>query len=346
MNTVLLNTISLDDGRIIKKGGSGGGGNTPGGGGTTPDMPVIGDGKTYLYIKIAEKGRMNVPLYFSQTVANGVTIDWGDGSTPQTLSGTGNKNTTHTYADKGEYVISLNPADGCTMGLGNYISYNSYYAVMGSTQNDNTIYRNMLKTVEIGNNVTLIDEYAFSKCYSLLSVVISDSVTKINDNAFAYCYNLTHLKIGNSVEKIGSHAFENCYCLLNIDIPNSVKSIGSKAFINCKMLSSIAIPEGVTSIGDSVCSGCTSLTSIVIPDSVKSLGNNAFENCASLNSVVIGDGVTSLNNGTFYLCYTLSDVKISNNVTSLGSVFEGCWSLWHHRESCIRVESCPSENQR
>lgn len=28
MNTVLLNTISLDDGRIIKKGGSGGGGVT------------------------------------------------------------------------------------------------------------------------------------------------------------------------------------------------------------------------------------------------------------------------------------------------------------------------------
>lgn len=64
----------------------GGGSDTP-----TPDMPVIGDGKTYLYIKIAEKGRMTVPLYFSQTVANGVVIDWGDGSASQTLSGTGKK---------------------------------------------------------------------------------------------------------------------------------------------------------------------------------------------------------------------------------------------------------------
>ena len=47
------------------------------GGGGGSDMPVIGDGKTYLYITIAAEGRMNVPLYFSQTVANGVTIDEG-----------------------------------------------------------------------------------------------------------------------------------------------------------------------------------------------------------------------------------------------------------------------------
>ena len=36
MNTVMLNTISLDGGVIIKKGSGGGGGNTPGGGGDTP----------------------------------------------------------------------------------------------------------------------------------------------------------------------------------------------------------------------------------------------------------------------------------------------------------------------
>ena len=38
---------------------TGGDGNTP-----IPDMPVIGDGKTYLYIKISTEGRMTVPLYF------------------------------------------------------------------------------------------------------------------------------------------------------------------------------------------------------------------------------------------------------------------------------------------
>jgi hypothetical protein len=73
-----------------------------GGGGSSSDIPVIGDGKTYLYIKIAAPGRTTVPLHFYQSVANGVTIDWGDGSATQTLSGTGNINTTHTYADVGD----------------------------------------------------------------------------------------------------------------------------------------------------------------------------------------------------------------------------------------------------
>ena len=116
---------------------SGGGSDSP-----TPGMPVIGDGKTYLYIKIAEKGRMTVPLYFSQTVANGVVIDWGDGSATQTLSGTGNVDATHTYAEIGEYTISLNPSNGCTLGLGHN---SSSYCVMGSTGNGGKVYCNMLQ---------------------------------------------------------------------------------------------------------------------------------------------------------------------------------------------------------
>ena len=135
-----------------------------GGGASTPDMPVIGDGKTYLYIKIAAEGRMTVPLYFSQTVSNGVAIDWGDGSATQTLSGAGNKNTTHTYAEIGEYRISLNPASGCTLGLG----YGALsYCVMGSTGASGRVYCNMLQAVEVGRNVTSIGNYAFNYCYGM-----------------------------------------------------------------------------------------------------------------------------------------------------------------------------------
>ena len=146
------------------------GGGTPTPTPPTPDMPVIGDGKTYLYIKIAAEGRMTVPLNFSQTVTNGVTIDWGDGSATQTLSGTGNTNTAHTFAEVGEYTISLNPKSGCTLGLGHNLS--SYYCVMGSTKDNGRVYCKMLQAVEIGKNVTSIDNNAFRNCHSLASVVI------------------------------------------------------------------------------------------------------------------------------------------------------------------------------
>ena len=160
------------------------GGGTPTPTPPTPDMPVIGDGKTYLYIKIAAEGRMNVPLYFSQTVANGVTIDWGDGSATQTLSGTGNKNTTHTYTEIGEYTISLNCSGSCKLGLGHN---SSSYCVMGNTTNNGIVYCNMLQAVEIGRSVKSIDNYAFSKCYSLASIVIPQGVTSIGSNAFSNC---------------------------------------------------------------------------------------------------------------------------------------------------------------
>jgi hypothetical protein len=250
MNTVLLNTISLDDGRIIKKGGSGGGGNTPGGGGS--DMPVIGDGKTYLYIKIAEKGRMNVPLYFSQTVANGVTIDWGDGSATQTLRWTGDVSTTHTYVDVGEYTISLSPADGCTLELGRP-SYSE--GVMGSSSN--RVYYNMIQAVEIGKNV--IFKYAFQYCYSLNSVLIPESVTSIGHSAFSYCCSLANIVIPNGVTSINSSAFKNCYSLTSVVIPSSITSIGYSAFQECYSLANIVIPESVTSISDSAFSYCTGI---------------------------------------------------------------------------------------
>ena len=271
-----------------------GGGDTP-----TPDMPVIGDGKTYLYIKIAAPGRMTVPLYFSQTVANGVTIDWGDGSATETLSGTGNKNTTHTYADVGEYTISLNPDSGCTLGLGHDTSS---YSVMGSTGTSGRVYNNMLQAVEIGKNVAIIGTCAFNYCYSLASVVIPQGVTSI-----------------------GNNAFRSCDSLASVVIPNSVTSIGDYAFQYCHSLASIVIPQGVTSIGKSVFYECYSLASIVIPQGVTSIGSMTFRSCDSLASVVISQGVTSIPEQAFIYCYSLASVVIPNSVTSIGSqAFNSC----------------------
>ena len=46
----------------------------------------------------------------------------------------------------------------------------------------------MLQKVEIGTSVASLGNYAFSKCYSLSSVVIPSSVTTINAYAFYNCY--------------------------------------------------------------------------------------------------------------------------------------------------------------
>ena len=220
---------------------------------TVGAMYITDDGATRLHIRIATIGRMTVPLYSGQTVANGVSIDWGDGSTTQTLSGTGNVNTSHTYAEPGDYVISLMPQGGCKLSFGN--GSNSY-CVMGSNGNNGRVYCNMLQDVSIGKNVT-----------------------SIGSNAFEYCYSLASITIPTGVTSIGSNAFQNCISLASITIPTGVTSIGSNAFDYCYSLASITIPTGVTSIDSSTFKYCYSLASITIPTGVTSIGSNAFQNC-------------------------------------------------------------------
>ena len=197
---------------------------------TVGAMYITDDGATRLHIRIATIGRMTVPLYIGQTVANGVSIDWGDGSTAETLAGTGNKNTTHTYAEPGDYVISLMPQGECTLSFG---SGASSYCVMGSTGNNGRVYCNMLQDVSIGKNVTSIGGNAFSNCYSLASITIPDGVTSIGTYVFNYCYSLASITIPDGVTSIGTYVFSNCYSLASITIPDGVTSIGGNAFSSC-----------------------------------------------------------------------------------------------------------------
>ena len=171
---------------------------------TVGAMYITDDGATRLHIRIATIGRMTVPLYIGQTVANGVSIDWGDGSAAETLSGTGNVNTSHTYAEPGDYVISLMPTDGCTLSFG---ANSSSYCVIGSTETTNKVYCNMLQDVSIGKNVTSISAYAFYNCYSLVSVTIPTGVTSIGIYAFYYCHSLASVTIPTGVTSIGIYAF-------------------------------------------------------------------------------------------------------------------------------------------
>ena len=207
---------------------------------TVGAMYITDDGATRLHIRIATVGRMTVPLYIGQTVANGVAIDWGDGSTVETLAGTGNKNTTHTYAKPGDYVISLMPEDECTLSFG---ANSSSYCVMGETENKGKVYCNMLQEVYIGKNVTSIGNSAFAYCYSLASIAIPDGVTSIGNSAFASCSSLASIAIPDGVTSIGSSAFAYCYGMRYYDFSSctSIPTLPStNAFSNiqpdCQML--------------------------------------------------------------------------------------------------------------
>lgn len=286
-------------------------------------MYTTDDGDTRLYIRIANEGRMNMTVRFSQTIANGVNIDWGDGSTIESFSGTGYKSVTHTYAEPGDYIIRFQVENG-TIGLG---GSSLYYTMLGNSSNL-MMYSVRLQKVEIGDKVTSIHGGAFSYCYNLASVSIPNCVTSIGTDAFLRCQSLTSVNIPNSITNIDNYAFSSCYSLTSASIPKGVTSIGNYAFNYCHSLKSASIPNSVTSIGNSVFTTCSSLAAVNIPNGVTSIGTSMFTGCFSLVFANIPNSITSISNGMFSNCYSLISVSIPNSITSIdANTFNSCYGM-------------------
>ena len=311
-------------------------------------MYITDDGKTRIYIRL-EEGRTSPML---GVCPNGtVTVDWDDGTTPDTLTGTSTTTvkwtTNHAYAAPGEYVIKLT-VDG-TMGFYGDFSSSGDSAILrysSSDDNQNRVYQNSVQKIEIGNGVTSIGTSAFAYCYSLSSITMPDGVTSIGTSAFADCYSLSSITMPDGVTSIGDSAFANCYSLSSITMPDGVTSIGDSAFGSCYSLASITIPDGVTSIGAFVFAACSSLTSITIPDGVTSIGYYAFSNCFSLASITIPDGVTSIGDNAFDSCYSLASITIPDGVTSIGyNAFDDCYcAAFYDFTACTTVPTLESTN--
>ena len=278
------------------------------------------DGKTRIKITIQDPKYTTIPIVFKQTAANGVKVNWGDGSTEQTYSSTSQQTIRHTYASfayPAAYTITFEVVSG-TMSFPTYI--------MGMSNQSNTIPRdaflNMIDEVNIGSNVTSIGNYVFQYCQSLASVTIPSSVTTIGTYLFSGCNSLASITIPSSVTSISSRAFSSCYSLASITIPNSVTSINGNAFQNCYSLASVTIPSSVTSIGDSVFQNCISLASVTISSSVTSISSRAFSSCNSLASITIPSSVTSIDGNAFQYCYGMKtfDFRRSTSVPTLNNV--------------------------
>ena len=213
-------------------------------------------------------------------------------------------------------ISPIKSQDGETASLYDHINwtdiehFNEFKYFTSITNINNYAFSNCsgLTSIIIPNSVTSIGQSAFYGCSSLTNITIPDSVTSIGDSAFYECRGLTSVTLGNGVTSIGEHAFIRCIDLTSITIYDSVTNIGDGAFQECSSLTSITIPNSVTSIGAEVFYYCSSLTSVNIPDSVTSIGYGAFSNCSGLASVIIGSSVTSINDYAFSNCSSLISI--------------------------------------
>lgn len=112
--------------------------------------------------------------------------------------------------------------------------------------NGSCSFSSKLKSILLPNSIVTINNYCFSKCYSLTEINIPNSVTAIGDVAFQYC-GLTSLVIPESIKKIGNGAFYGNSHLMEVFFLGSEKpEIRSNAFDYCHSALTLYVPNKET----------------------------------------------------------------------------------------------------
>lgn len=286
-------------------------------------------GATEIDIELQE-GRLHP--YLSLAVNGTVSIDWGDGSTPSTSTGTSvstrKTDIHHEYAAAGKYTIEITPTSSSVCAL----LCTKAYTLLNknvSSNNPNYVYANCVKNVRMGVNCNL-GNYAFYYCTSLGSVSITASAS-VGSYAFQYCSSLTFAAL-NNVSTLSTYAFASCSVLRAVSLPASVTVLSQYAFNYCYSLKSVSIPERVTSVGTYAFQYCTALDSIVLPRYVTAVSNYAFTGCKTLSSVIFLGSVKTFGTSAFDSCTSLASIVIPNSVTGISnSSFANCTGLARFR---------------
>lgn len=288
-------------------------------------MYITEDGKTRLYIEIAETERLSTTLSFTQTVANGCVVDWGDGTTEtsETEGAATAINLDHTYAQAGKYIITLTVADGCQVMLG---TSTVAMTADGALRHQNSLLhskylggRALLRAVEIGANVTAIGTQAFVFDNLMKYITIPASVTAVNAGAFSGCRKLTGIVIPSDVTAVGAFAFRSCQYATAIPLPEGLTTLGAYAFFGCCDIERITVPEGVTALGNGVFSHCYTVDYIIIPDDVTSFGLFLFSSCQAMRVTRIPSGVTTIPSYCFRYCHSLTELTLPEGLTTIGA---------------------------
>ena len=125
-----------------------------------------------------------------------------------------------------------------------------------------------IENVQMNDNVTALDEYAFYYCTKLANVDLSKSLTKIDGyETFKYTDALKHIDLKNVTELTGWYTFQQSG-LEDVDLSNVSNMSGIQVFGSCHNLKTVYIGKntdfsGKVSIGSNNFAGCERLEKYV-----------------------------------------------------------------------------------
>ena len=299
---------------------------------------ITTDGKTRAYFSFPQgTARLTLTIDIYQSVANGVTINWGDGSATETIASSNEQTATHTYPSAGDYVIEFDVAEGCTFSLG---SYNCFIR-----ETDTMFAMNMaLKKVELGARCRDIGNYSATTSYNGISGLETISIPKgITDYAYRggvnFCSALKAIVLPEGMTNDTSYSFSGTYSLRILSLPKSWTKMPNlnnsgverltlpenyytaqqstlSSAINLRVL---ILPSGFTNIAD-LFRGLTRLEVLKLPSTVTTIADRAFEQTQQLQQIDIPSGVTSIGNN-FLSTAGIQVLTIPDRVSTIGNAF-------------------------
>lgn len=281
---------------------------------------ITDDGKTRLYVDVDTETWDDFVLNYWQSTRNATTVDWGDGTTPETVNENAYVEHRHVYASSGSYVITMLVKDGATMRLGNGDS-GKFLIANGATDIGRCA---MLTKTEIGERVTIVTERAFFSASRLKSLaapsgvrfepyrtfeqatnlrVLTATFTGAVNQTFYQCANLRAIASAKGAAQTGN----------NYDITNTAVrqvNIDLVSSYYARAIERVHIKAVNGQVGDF--SSCLALLEVTIPADATTFVAAAFQGDYVLRKVTCLGDIASIPSQVFRRCYPLRVVDLTH----------------------------------
>lgn len=163
-----------------------------------------------------------------------------------------------------------------------------------------------ITSIEFGENVTSIPEYAFYGC-QFTELILPDNLEVIPSDAFESCWSLETLVLPKHLKRILSAAFRGCGKLNHIVFPSTLEYIGWDGFMDFNGMTLDLSGTSVSFIGSGAFRSCANLTEIILPESLVEIEPTAFQS-AQIVSIKFPPSVKTIGSIAFNLCDKLTSV--------------------------------------
>lgn len=319
---------------------------------------VTSDGKTRVYVHLDDPDYLFCQASWDQSAANGVSINWGDGSEPETVAGTGQKQLFHAYQNTGDYMVEYTVLNGTVRFGGN----NDGFRIFGpAITGGNNLYRtDCISKIELGSCVGF-HSHCFRYFLKIDKLNIPSTAGTWDapcDNIFDSCYMLKCVTIPNGVTYLGNSAFAACYSMKAICIPNTVTQTRGGTFRYLTEITMLTFPPGVIIQSTYGISDNRALKRLIMPNAkiynangtysftgnttletaplltingesnITTIPGNTYANCNSLKELTIPSTVTTIGAGAFSNCYQIKEITLPQNITAISQdCFSGMYAL-------------------